>query len=380
MSERDDNIEFDFFDDDQATQETAVGDRGGSRRGGPRRPLRAPTGITPLLRLIGLVAFAILIVVLLVFWAQSCRGASKREAYRDYMKGVTEVARSSDEIGRDLTRLLTSPRVRQASLETSLSRLAERQRQVVRAARRVDSPGRLRPQHEAVVEALQFRVSGLRGLEDAFRQTARSRDAKAAGELLGAQGQRLLTSDVVWDDRFKVPAADELERQKIRGVQVPDSNFVSNGDLFSASGIRQVWRRIHGGATTGGTPCKPRGTGIVSLRALPQNAELSQDDVTTVIASTNLAFQATIKDTGCSQEVRVRVTLTIPKSPEPIVLQRVIDIINPGQEKTVTFRNIGQPPFDFQSSVKLDVQPVSDQETNTTNNSAEYPVVFSLED
>lgn len=380
MSERDDNIEFDFFDDDQATQETAIGDRGGGRRGGPRRPLRAPTGITPLLRLIGLVAFAILIVVLLVFWVQSCRGASKREGYQGYMKDVTDVAESSDEIGRDLARLLTSPRVRQANLETSLSRLAARQRQVVRAAQRVDSPGRLRPQHEAVVEALQFRVSGLSGLEDAFRQTARSRDAKAAGELLGAQGQRLLTSDVVWDDRFKVPAADELERQKIGGVPVPDSNFVSNQDLFGASGIRQVWRRIHGGATTGGTPCKPRGTGIVSLRALPQNEELSEDDVTTVIASTDLAFRATIEDTGCSQEVRVRVTLTIPKSPEPIVLQRMIDIINPGQQKTVTFRNIGQPPFDFQSSVKLDVQPVSDQETNTSNNSAEYPVVFSLQD
>ena len=41
--------------------------------------------MTPILRLIGFVAFAILIVVLLVLWAQGCSGDKKRNDYSDAM-------------------------------------------------------------------------------------------------------------------------------------------------------------------------------------------------------------------------------------------------------------------------------------------------------
>jgi hypothetical protein len=53
----------------------------GGRRAA-RAALRAPTGFTPLLRLIGLVAFAILVVVLLVFWVQELPDDQKQQATR----------------------------------------------------------------------------------------------------------------------------------------------------------------------------------------------------------------------------------------------------------------------------------------------------------
>ena len=92
MSERDDDIiEFDFFEDEPDTQQTTQrrsarpGQGGGPpRTGGPRRPtFRGPEGVTPLLRLILLIALAIFVVIVLVFWVQSCRSASKTEAYQD---------------------------------------------------------------------------------------------------------------------------------------------------------------------------------------------------------------------------------------------------------------------------------------------------------
>ena len=63
MSSRDDDIlDFDFFEDD-ATREQAGGGRGGGQPrppggggGGPR--LSAPHGVTPLLRLVGFVAYS----------------------------------------------------------------------------------------------------------------------------------------------------------------------------------------------------------------------------------------------------------------------------------------------------------------------------------
>jgi hypothetical protein len=59
------------------------------------------------------------------------------------------------------------------------------------------------------------------------------------------------------------------------------------------------------------------------------------------------------------------------------VKKGIITSINPGETKTVTFRITEQPPFGTQTRIKVDVQPVPAEKT-ITNNSAEYPVIFSL--
>ena len=97
MDPRDDEIEFDFFEDEPPTREEAAPRRRLPTRGGngPRRPLRAPTGLTPLLRLTGLIAFAIFIVVVLVLWVQGCRDSAKTNRYKNYMAKVSDIAKAS---------------------------------------------------------------------------------------------------------------------------------------------------------------------------------------------------------------------------------------------------------------------------------------------
>ena len=65
------------------------------------------------------------------------------------------------------------------------------------------------------------------------------------------------------------------------------------------------------------------------------------------------------------------------KSPEPITQTKTIQLINTGETKTVTFEDLGQPPFGPTTPVKVTVEPVPG-ESNRTNNTAEYPVVFTL--
>jgi virulence-associated protein VagC len=373
MSERDTDIEFDFFEDEPATTE-AQSTRPARR--GPRPPIRPPAGVTPLLRLIGLIAFAILVVVLLVFAVDSCRGSQKRDTYEDYMGEVDEVARQSQQIGNQLNNLLTDPAAKIADIREQLAGLAQQQQQGVTRAEEIDSPGPLRDIHPAVIQSLQLRVSGLEGLDRAFQQTAQIRNANIAGRALALQARRLLASDVVWDDLFREPSRAVLVDQGVRGVQVPDSNFLRNPDLANPSLMAAVWRRVRG-ASTGTSNCSPRGTGLVSVKALPAGTDLSRDTLNTVEASEELAFAVTVEDTGCSQEVRIPVTLTIEKDPQNIVKTQTIAIINPGEQQTVTFRNLGQPPFATRTNVRVQVKPVPN-ESRTDNNSATYPVIFSL--
>ena len=382
MSERDSDIEFDFFEEDEpATQEATVRTRAVRPESGgppPRRPMRPPQGLTPLLRLIGLIAFAILIVVLLVFWAQSCRGASKRASYEDYIEQVTAVAGGSAQIGKELNTLLTTPGLRRPDLDEKLGGLAERQEQYVEQAEQIKAPGKLRPYQQHLIESLQFRASGLRGLRGAFTEALRTtRDAGAAGTLLSAQAQRLVASDVIWDDLFKDPVKDELQRQELGGIEPPDSNFLDNPALSEVRTMSALFEKLRGASTGGATATGLHGNSVVSVQAVPAGITLSTDTENTVRATTDLAFEVAVQNSGDFTEVSVAVTLTIQQAPQPIVKQGKIDIINPGETQTISFGQLGNVQFATRTQVKVDVQPVPGEE-NTTNNSASYPVIFSL--
>jgi hypothetical protein len=386
MSERDPDIEFDFFDDldEEPREADTVIERPRGPRGpgpsGPRRPRgpQAPaSGVTPLLRLAGLVAFAILIVVLFVFWIRSCRSESKTSTYMKYMAMVKVIAGESEQIGRQLNDILTTPGLKTTQIESKLSGLAQQQQQDVAQAEQITPPGPLRPEHLNLIEALQFRVSGLTGLAAAFRATGTAQSTSKAGQALANQAQRLVTSDVVWSDLFVAPAKAELQHQGVGGVTVPDSKFATTTDFDGTKYWVNIVDRLKG-VTQGGTTGGLHGTGLVSVKALrgTESQELSESSENTVVAGTDLGFLVTIQDTGDSQEVRIRVTLTIQQDP-PIKKTQTLPLINPGEQKDVIFRNIGQPKFATRAQVKVDVAPVPG-ETNTSNNSAVYPVIFSL--
>ena len=72
----------------------------------------------------------------------------------------------------------------------------------------LDAPGPLHDAHEGALEALRFRVNGLRGLQTAFQETADADGCRCRRQQLAAQGQRLLASDIVWADSFRAPCAD----------------------------------------------------------------------------------------------------------------------------------------------------------------------------
>ncbi len=385
MSERDD-IEFDFFEEPATEEASGRSDRTLRRslgRGGrgprePRGPVRPRTGFTPLLRLLGLIAFAILIVVLLLLWAQSCQEDKKHDAYSDYMTDISAVARDSERIGRELSDTLTTPAIKPADLQKQLAGLVQQQEIGTTQAQSLDPPGPLRASHDAAIEALEFRVAGLTGLAEDFRRTQGSKDAAAAGALLASQAERLVASDVVWDDLFKDQAVLVLKDENITGVVVPDSNFVQTPDLASTRSMVPIWERINGSAASGsGTPTGVHGTNIESVKVIPGGQQLSTSAENTVEASTDLGFAVAVLNSGDSQEVKIVVTLTIQQSPTPIVKKQTIAIINPDETKTVVFRDFPSVDFGERRIMRIDVDPVPGEKT-TTNNTAEYPVIFSL--
>lgn len=381
MSTRDDDIlDFDFFDEEDPPSWEEPTRRGSGpprdrapRRGGPR--FRAPGSFTPLLRLIALIALAILIVVLLVVWVEGCTADAKRDRYSTYLSEIGAVGNASARLGQNVSNLLTTPGLNQEDLDAKLGGYVQTAENHVQKADGLDPPGPMVSPNEGAVEALQYRVNGLKGLRTTFKQTTDDTDASVAGDSLVVQTRRLLASDVIWTDSFQARADVVLKDEGVEGLDLPSSEFITSDDLTSSSSLAAIWQRIQG-ASTGGTPTGVHGNQIAYVKALPSGALLSATTETTIKVNTDLAFEVGITDSGESQEVRVKVTLTIPAQPDPIVKSATIPIIDPGETKAVVLKLGTLPPFE-QVSVKVDVDPVPG-ETFTANNTAEYPVIFTL--
>jgi hypothetical protein len=384
----DDDIQFDFFDEPETVEATQRGRRltrrdrsgsGGSGGDGPRRPqMRTPTGVIPLIRLVGLIAIAIAVVVALVFWVGACQGKSKQDDYAAYASKVRTIADSSTQLGKELANKLVAPGLKQADLETSLQQYAQQEQQAYTQAQQIRAPGPLRQIHQQAVDALELRAKGLAGLGDALSRTASAKDASTAAATLAAQAQLLVASDVVWDELYRIPATLQLKAQGITGVVIPDSNFITNSDLVSTRSFTLLFQRLHG-ASVGGTPSGKHGDSLLSVKVLPQGATLSASTATTVKVSADLAFVVTVENSGDFQEVNVPVTLTIDAGGTPIVRRQSIPVIQPAEQRQVTFSNFNLPTsaFGAKATVKVEVGAVAG-EINTANNSASYTVFFTL--
>ena len=391
MHPRDDDIEFDFFEEESPTAEGPDSGRGtgrgaargrlpgrGGRGGRPKGPPIAARGLWPILRLLAFIAIVIAVLVVFGLLLQSCSATSKHDAYQSYLAKVATIAHSSTQDGVSVATVLTTPGLKATDLYSKLSSIAEQERQNATNAAALNPPGRLRDENQQVVEALQLRVSGTQGLADTFKATAASTAASDA-DLLVSQADRLLASDVIWDDLFLAPTKLDLQNEGITGVQPPESHFVANTDLITSTSMAGVLKRLRG-ASTGGTPSGLHGTNIVKTVAEPGSKELSVSSSNTVIGSPSTAFVVTVHDGGDSQEVSIAVTLTVQKvagSGSTITQTKKIPVIDAGQDRTVRFSNLGALPFAQKTNVTVDVAAVPGEKT-ISNNHASYPVLFSL--
>lgn len=382
MDPPDDDIEFDFFEDEPATREAQPSSFAGvrlPRRGGsgtgPRRP---PGGSQTERRRIGgllaLTTIGVLILLAFGLLINSCAEPSKHSEYSSYVQQVEPIAKSSQDDGTQVANTLITPAAKPAQLATKLNGIAANEEQNVRAAERIVPPGRLRNAHQALIESLELRVSGTHGLAQAFASNPSSKGTGESAQL-AQQADRLLASDVVWSDLFVGATQRVLKQQNVTGVQPPESTYVANPQLISANSMSLVLKRLRG-TSSSGSVSGLHGTNIVSTKVEPGGATLSESTLNTVTSSTSLQFVVTVHDGGDSQEVNIRVTLTIAQ-PKPIVQTKTIQLINPGQDESVTFGGLNPTIAVLHDSVNVSVAPVPHEKT-LTNNKASYPVIFTL--
>ena len=193
----------------------------------------------------------------------------------------------------ELAELLTTPGLKQAELETAARAASIQQQQLdvdARAGPRRAGAGA--PAARGVPSRRSASASpGMQGLLDTFEATKDVEGRDRGGPAALRQGQRLITSDVVWNDLFRLPAearAGGRGRRRRRGARL------------DVRRERRALQRALDDARSGSASTAPRraarrsgchGTGSSVVRAQPSGQQLSTDTETTIQASTDLALR-----------------------------------------------------------------------------------------
>jgi hypothetical protein len=382
VSTFDEDTELEFFEEPETLEAPSRQRRRmrPPRPRGPRRPTPPPPGAVALARLAGFVALAIAVVIGFVFWVGSCQGKSKHDEYASYMNDLRPIAQDSANAGTALVNVLGSKKLTVVGLQAKLEQWSRQQQEEYDAALRLRPPGPLQSAHQEVLATLQLRAIGLTGLADQLAR-AGSKDAADVSALLAEQAQFLTSSDIVWAELFRLPATQTLTRFGIKGVIAPPSQMIPNPEVITANSFGKVYDRIHS-TSSSGKVTGIHGSMLVSTEAVAgaETKTLSTTSPTTVDVAANLVFKVTLTDSGNSQEVKVPVTLTVSVFGKTVLKKvQVVESIDAKETTTVSIGNLQLPSSAFGANARVHVQIGKvPGETHLENNSASYPVFFSL--
>jgi hypothetical protein len=224
-------------------------------------------------RVAGVVVAAVLVPVLAV----SLIGGSGEAALdRAYFARLAVPAAASQAIGRALERDLSRGSVGRATLAAQVARLATRQRAADAALESLSPPPRLRAEYAQAVTAFLLRTDGLFGL------LAGLRDTKASAARLSSQGERLVTSDVLWQTFVQSATLAELQSERVNGLDPPGSRFLTSWDVVSPEAIAHA------------LAAAPRAAAV----ALASSATLKLGDRGPAVAAWQTELERWLKQTG----------------------------------------------------------------------------------
>jgi CARDB len=360
--------------------------RGGSRV--PKMPkmpkmLAGGASLPPLeyRRLAALGAGILVIILVLVILARGCSGSSTKSSNEAYVSTLTTtVLNPSDDVAARFRKMLDLPRASLGILQKRLSGQLSSMRTVQAHAQALKPTKQLAPYQGALLQALQFRVTGLECMSQRIATAWKLKTPAAAGQQLYPCTGQLLASDYVYADSFATSADAALKQVGATGV--PTSVFVPPSELswVTPIGIGQQLRALHPGPVHG-----VHGTEMGSVVASPQTLTLQPGTPNFVKGNKDLVFVVSIKNSGKSTEVDVPVKLTLKRvsgGGTPIVQTEHIPSVAAGQTQTVRFSGLfasAQSAPDYSVPYKLTVTSLKvPGEQNLTNNTASYTVEFSI--
>jgi len=359
----------DFFDDDADAEALPPSPR--PRRRSNRRRLRVQ-------RLIIALAILFVLIFLLAWGVRSCQHERKVQSYRDYLGSVGTAIADSDEIGKQLAKIVADPGKYGSGdeLKAALADLVTRHDEIATRVARLDHPDALAAEADVVATGMKVRTRGLDLVRKAIAAALNQKKGVKPSAVTALAGY-LSGPDAYYQALFYGPARRAMKNDGVQGVKVPLSTYYLKADILSEANVTAMLERLGGSAKLGGT----HGVALDGVTAQPSGTALVRGKSVPIPASADLSFEVTVENQGDSAEadVPVEVVLILPGG-DKLKETATIAAVAAGKKATVAVEGFLMPETAISrvSTLRVKVGPVPKERT-VTNNSATYQFLLQLQ-
>jgi hypothetical protein len=333
-----------------------------------------------MIRRIAAIGGAIVLLLLLVLAVKSCRSAAKEQAFKDYNRDVGAFVQESEDESQGLFDLLAKGGQSPVELQNTVNGYASAAAQLVDRAKGTDHPGELDGAQRYLVETLEFRRDGLKGIAAELPRALGDRGEQAT-QRIAAYMQHFVTSDNIYSQRFYPKLQAGLKSEGLLGSEKPPKSvFLRDIQwVVPATAADRIGRIASGGSGGGSTgPVAPglHGTGLGTVTIQPGGQTLNAGGATQIKAAPNLSLDVQVANQGENDEKNVTVKVSLKGAGKPIDLEEKLATIAAGQTKTVSVPLSSTPPAGQPVTIRVEVSAVPG-EKKTDNNKGSFPAVFS---
>jgi hypothetical protein len=348
----------------------------------------------PVVRIGGFVLVFVALLLIIIFSAKACARSGEQGAYQQYIADVQKIVSASDDIGTQLTELLTNPGdISRAEVQAKLEGFATQCSDLEQQATKLSID------QQVFVLVMHFRAVGVTQLKTYLMSALELEDTSGAAvatatigatttttiltETVSAAGSTeqiinslrfLTTSDFMYKEVFEVELAKLLTQRAIGGVTVPISQFISDPEIATTVRVNKIVAALK---TTGNLQAV-HGVSLKTVIAMPDNKQIAQGGTYDLTQSQGLSFVVTVENQGTMDEigVPVQVKLVSKSTTQPPVSAKIESLKAKGTA-TITIEGLTATAYGEMATITITVGPVTG-ERFIDNNTITATVIFKL--
>jgi hypothetical protein len=355
----------------------------------------------PVMRIGGFAVVFAAVLLLIIFSARACARSGEEGAYQKYMAAVHKIVAASDDIGGQLTALLTNPGdISRAEVQAKLEGFVSECSSLEQQASKLSAPKSMLSgtSQQIFVLVMNFRATGVSQLKTYLLSALELEDTSGAAVTPGSVGATattvpsvtvsalgsteqiinslrfLTTSDFIYKEVFEIEVAKLLTERAIGGVTVPSSQFIDNAEITSTVQVNKIIAEMK----NTGTLQAVHGVALKMVMAMPDNKQIAQGGTYDLTQSAGLSFVVTVENQGNMDEigVPVEVTLVSKSTTQPSVKAKIATLKAKGTE-TITVQGLSSTAYGETATLTITVGPVAGERT-VSNNTLTATVIFKL--
>jgi hypothetical protein len=322
------------------------------------RPKRRPERQQIMLRRALALGGGLLLLIVIVLGVKGCLDARAHSALSDYTRKVAEIVEGTEQTSKRFFGKLESPG--NASVTDFVNEVNADRSAMDGYRSRVESlgaPGDMSSPQRSLELVYELRANAMGEIAEKMPTALGDHGAEKATAGIAKQMQKLLASDVVYENVVRPEADGVLADNGISGDDVPKSTFLADEKWLEESTVSDALGAISGssGSTAGGV----HGTELASV--IVNGTELVEGAPATVSGEEGVELEVQVTNQGESTENGVTVAVTA----EGNTIKGEIDELPVGETGTAIIPLTPTPSGEVTLEVEVEAVP---EEHVTENN------------